>query len=137
MQNDPSVVQVYQNEVKRNIVRCASLSKDTPDKYKVNAAPLEGRDLVPGLPFILRDLLPIVAKNHHVIVTGASYNYRDMVMNFVCNLRRLGIYQSLVIAAFDEDMVLCYLLIKADDAFSTGLDFKWDYQSFIIRATST
>lgn len=25
-------------------------------------------------------------------------------MNFVCNLRRLGIYDQLVIAAFDEDM---------------------------------
>ena len=25
-------------------------------------------------------------------------------MNFVCNLRRLGVYDQLVIAAFDEDM---------------------------------
>jgi hypothetical protein len=33
-----------------------------------------------------------------------SYAYRDVVMNFVCNLRRLGIYDQLVIAAFDEDM---------------------------------
>lgn len=33
-----------------------------------------------------------------------SFSYRDIVMNFVCNLRRLGIYDQLVIAAFDEEM---------------------------------
>jgi hypothetical protein len=30
--------------------------------------------------------------------TGVSYNYRDMLMNFVCNLRRLKLFDSLVIA---------------------------------------
>jgi ABC-type nickel/cobalt efflux system permease component RcnA len=29
---------------------------------------------------------------------------RDMLMNFVCNLRRLKVAESLVIAAWDEDM---------------------------------
>lgn len=38
------------------------------------------------------------------ITSFNSYAYRDVVMNFVCNLRRLGIYDQLVIAAFDEDM---------------------------------
>jgi hypothetical protein len=44
-----------------------------------------------------------LCRNKHVILTGVSYNYRDILMNFVCNLRRLGIYDSLVIAAFDEE----------------------------------
>lgn len=38
------------------------------------------------------------------VVHHHSYAYRDVVMNFVCNLRRLGIYDQLVIAAFDEEM---------------------------------
>lgn len=35
---------------------------------------------------------------------ACSFAYRDVVMNFVCNLRRLGLYDQLIIAAFDEDM---------------------------------
>ncbi len=59
-----------------------------------------------GLPFTLDDVLKTVAKDQHVIVTGISFNYRFVLMNFVCNLRRLGIFQNLVIAAFDEEMYL-------------------------------
>ena len=39
-----------------------------------------------------------------MLLTGVSYNYRDILMNYVCNLRRLGIYDMLVIAAWDEEM---------------------------------
>lgn len=35
-----------------------------------------------------------VSRSNHVILTGVSFNYRDMLMNFVCNIRRLGIYDQ-------------------------------------------
>jgi hypothetical protein len=34
---------------------------------------------------------------------GVTHAYRDVLMNFVCNMRRLGIYDHLLIAAFDEE----------------------------------
>lgn len=46
----------------------------------------------------------LVARNNHVLVTGVSFNYRHILMSFVCNLRRLGIYDMLVVAAWDEEM---------------------------------
>ncbi len=56
-----------------------------------------------GLPFTMRDLLSLVTRSKTVIVTGVTYAYRDILMNFVCNLRRLGMYDQLIIAAFDEE----------------------------------
>lgn len=42
--------------------------------------------------------------NNPPSISSTSYSYRDIVMNFVCNMRRLGMYDELVVAAFDEDM---------------------------------
>lgn len=50
----------------------------------------------------LRELLPLVAKNNHVVLTGMNFGYRDMLMSFVCNLRRLGLHKGFIIGAFDE-----------------------------------
>eukprot|EP00043_Microstomoeca_roanoka_P014979 m.149237 g.149237 ORF g.149237 m.149237 type:complete len:754 (-) comp16155_c1_seq1:177-2438(-) len=103
-QNDPTVVNVFENDVRKNLVKCASVSVDKSDAYTIPVLTPQGREPAYGLPFTLKDLLPIVARNKHVILSGVSYIYRDVVMNFVCNLRRLGIYDQLILAAFDEEM---------------------------------
>ncbi|EDQ92757.1 uncharacterized protein MONBRDRAFT_4746 [Monosiga brevicollis MX1] len=103
-QNDPEIVEVFENDRKKNLVKCASISIDKREKFDIPVKTEEGHPPAYGLPFTLRDLLPVVARDNHVLVTGASYAYRDVVMNFVCQLRKLGIYDQLVIAAFDEDM---------------------------------
>lgn len=50
-----------------------------------------------------------VSHNHSVIVTGLNYGHRAMMMNWVCNMRMLGISNFLVIA-FDEMLYLFALL---------------------------
>eukprot|EP00053_Salpingoeca_punica_P009097 m.81418 g.81418 ORF g.81418 m.81418 type:complete len:764 (-) comp14876_c0_seq3:854-3145(-) len=102
-QNDPQVVSVFENDVRKNVVKCASVTVDRDDAYKIPVVTSENHPPVYGLPFTLKDLLPLVARNNHVILTGVSYAYRDVLMNFICNLRRLGIYDSLIVAAFDEE----------------------------------
>eukprot|EP00056_Hartaetosiga_gracilis_P003090 m.59689 g.59689 ORF g.59689 m.59689 type:complete len:737 (-) comp11328_c0_seq1:26-2236(-) len=99
-QTDPQIISVS----KRHIVKCGSVSVDQSNKYVIPSQALPGKEKQYGLPFTMEELLPVVARNNHVIVTGVSYIYRDVVMNFVCNLRRLGIYDSLILAAFDEEM---------------------------------
>eukprot|EP00055_Hartaetosiga_balthica_P011981 m.56418 g.56418 ORF g.56418 m.56418 type:complete len:724 (-) comp7798_c0_seq3:3104-5275(-) len=103
-QTDPQVVTVFENNVRRNIIKCGAVSVDQIDKYSIPTFTAPNKEPTFGLPFTMKDILPIVAKNNHVVVTGVSYIYRDVVMSFVCNLRRLGIYDSLILAAFDEEM---------------------------------
>jgi len=102
-QNDPAVVEVSQGHSTTKLIKCGSISSDH-NRYEIPVRTLPEQEPVHGLPFTLRDLLPIVSKDNHVLVTGMSFNYRDMLMNFVCNLRRLGIYDRLVIACWDIEM---------------------------------
>jgi hypothetical protein len=44
------------------------------------------------------------ARNNHVLLTGGTFAYHEIIMSFVCNLRRLGMYDELVIAAFDDEL---------------------------------
>ena len=68
--------------------------QDHPNNYKIQTLIPGGHAKVFGLPFTMEELLPIVAPDKKVIVTGVSFIYRDVLMNFVCNLRRLGIYNQ-------------------------------------------
>eukprot|EP00040_Diaphanoeca_grandis_P002741 m.22583 g.22583 ORF g.22583 m.22583 type:complete len:761 (+) comp13861_c0_seq1:146-2428(+) len=102
-QTDPQIIEVVQGSSSSKLIKCGAISSDN-NRYDIPVRTLPEQEPVYGLPFTLRDLLPIVAKDNHVLVTGISYNYRDMLMNFVCNLRRLGIYDHLVIAAWDVEM---------------------------------
>eukprot|EP00730_Choanoeca_flexa_P013016 TRINITY_DN4884_c0_g1_i1.p1 TRINITY_DN4884_c0_g1~~TRINITY_DN4884_c0_g1_i1.p1 ORF type:complete len:412 (+),score=79.74 TRINITY_DN4884_c0_g1_i1:3-1238(+) len=137
-QNDPQVVEVFQNDRKKNIVRCASVSIDPPGAWDIHVQPPAGHTPVLGLPFTLKDLLPMVSKNKHVLLTGASYAYRDVVMNFVCNLRRLGIYDQLIIAAFDAEMyrfgfrmgLPVFFYQSQDLSGLTSLDLEYGSQHF-------
>lgn len=134
-QTDP----VLMNDANGQIVRCGAIRNDDPRDFKIAAAPAD-KPLTPavfGLPFTLEQLLPIVARNNHVIVTGASYNYRDMLMNFVCNLRRLGAHSQLIIATWDTDMyeygfrlgLPVFLFRPAGGGFA-GQDMRYGSQTF-------
>lgn len=48
-------------------------------------------------------LLARISKGRLVVLTATTFNYRLMLMNFVCNLRSLGI-DNLLVGAFDEDL---------------------------------
>lgn len=49
------------------------------------------------------------SRNNSIIVTGLNYGHREMMMNWVCNLRMLGISNFLVIA-FDEMLYMFAIL---------------------------
>ncbi|ESQ28144.1 hypothetical protein EUTSA_v10018343mg [Eutrema salsugineum] len=54
-------------------------------------------------PFDLKSLLPLVAdKNRTVVLSIAGFSYKDMMMSWVCRLRRLGVPNFLV-CALDEE----------------------------------
>ncbi|ANM59745.1 Nucleotide-diphospho-sugar transferase family protein [Arabidopsis thaliana] len=62
-------------------------------------------ETVPPLkfPFDLESLLPLVAdKNRTVVLSVAGYSYKDMLMSWVCRLRRLKVPNFLVCALDDE-----------------------------------
>ena len=57
---------------------------------------------VPGLPHTLDQLLSQVADQRGLVVlTGTTMAYHTMLMNFVCNLRNVGV-DNLLVAAFDD-----------------------------------
>lgn len=44
-------------------------------------------------------------KEGFVLLTSVTYNYREYLLNFICNLERIGnSFQHMVIAALDDDM---------------------------------
>lgn len=54
--------------------------------------------------FTLKEILPFMADDRNLVVTvGVSGGYHDILMNFVCTLRRLGLRDPLVVA-MDEDL---------------------------------
>lgn len=69
-QNDPQVVNVFENDVRKNMVKCGSVSTDKTDAYTIPVHTPPGHEPRYGLPFTLKDLLPLVAKNNHVILSG-------------------------------------------------------------------
>jgi hypothetical protein len=83
-------------------VTCGSLSSTNLAEYTVTGRPSAAGRAVPGLPHTLEQLLPRVADAEKtVVLTGLLGNYLDMLMSFVCSLRKLGVANVLV-AAFDE-----------------------------------
>eukprot|EP00271_Cylindrocystis_brebissonii_P015889 TRINITY_DN3894_c0_g1_i1.p1 TRINITY_DN3894_c0_g1~~TRINITY_DN3894_c0_g1_i1.p1 ORF type:complete len:761 (-),score=55.48 TRINITY_DN3894_c0_g1_i1:693-2975(-) len=79
---------------------CGAESSDTDHPIDVAVTKRSMR----GLPHKLKHLLPKIAVKKIVVVTGCSFAYRHLLVNFLCTLRsRLGAYKVLV-AAFDEDM---------------------------------
>lgn len=38
-----------------------------------------------------------------VLLTGATFAYRHLLMNFICSAKRVGV-EAVLVAAFDEEM---------------------------------
>lgn len=78
-QTDPTVIQTMTSEGnKKGLLKCGAISKDDARAYDIVALPVKGQEPVFGLPFTLDTLLPVVARNNHVVLTGVSFNYRFM-----------------------------------------------------------
>jgi len=118
----------------KKVLACGAIVVENKTDYAISAYATGNQSY--GLPFTLEDLLPVVARNNTVLLTGGSFGYRDMMMNFVCNLRRLGIYDHLIIAAFDEQMYefgfrMGLPIFFNQQAPTAGLaDFEYGSQSF-------
>lgn len=55
------------------------------------------------LPFSLESLLSITAdKNKTVVLSVAGYNYKDMLMSWVCRLRKLSI-ENFIVCSLDQE----------------------------------
>lgn len=82
--------------------RCGSVSVDQPFEIETTQAP--GKEVVPGLPWTLDQLLPEVAdENKTVVLVAVTAGYKEMLLNFICRLREMGI-TNVLIAALEEDL---------------------------------
>ncbi|CAI5466719.1 unnamed protein product [Closterium sp. Yama58-4] len=91
------------------------------------AAPANDRaaaSLLKQTPVIpMEDVLPLVALREPggvkvVVLVAVTFGYAHMLMNFYCNLRRLGLGNRLVVAALDADLYRF--------AFSQGLPVYYE-----------
>uniref|UniRef100_A0A1J3GZ35 UDP-galactose:fucoside alpha-3-galactosyltransferase n=1 Tax=Noccaea caerulescens TaxID=107243 RepID=A0A1J3GZ35_NOCCA len=86
---------------REKISACISRSKSRSLKLEF----VQKDQAVPLLkfPFDLESLLPLVAdKNKTVILSISGFSYKDMLMSWVCRLRRLGVPNFLVCALDDK-----------------------------------
>ncbi|KAK4538776.1 hypothetical protein CDCA_CDCA20G4801 [Cyanidium caldarium] len=76
---------------------CGQVSTEQPGDYPIQ---LHGH-----LAHTLDALLPAVADatTRTVVMTAASYDYRYLLMNWVCNLRRVGV-RNVLVAAMDDNL---------------------------------
>lgn len=87
------------------VIQCGMVSKEAIEDYtmpfEVPASEKEPSTF--GMPLTLRSLADRVNVNNTVIVTALNYGYRDIMMNWACNLRHLNV-TNFVIAAFDREV---------------------------------
>lgn len=98
-QTDP-VTQEYSR-----VIQCGMVSKEAKYDYNIPISK-PGDEKEPssfGMPLTLPSVSERVAVNNTVIVTALNYGYRDIMMNWVCNLRHLNI-TNFIISAFDRDL---------------------------------
>jgi hypothetical protein len=99
-QTDPKL------NAKTNKFECSSVSYEKIEEYQI---PFEGIPSAVGLPHTVDTLLDSVARNNTVILTAASYAYVDMIMSFVCNLRKLKVHHFIIAALDKESYQYLYL----------------------------
>lgn len=97
-QTDPVMIE------NSRVIRCGVISQEDRQDY---AIPLQLRgDNEPvsfGLPLTLHSVVEKVVINNTIIVTGLNFGYREIMMNWICNLRHLNI-SNFVVAAFDAEL---------------------------------
>lgn len=87
------------------IIRCGMISVETKDNFVIPVLPPEGSSEAPafGLPLTMQSVIERVIINNTIILSALNYGYRGIMMNWVCNMRHLGI-TNFVIAALDADL---------------------------------
>ncbi|GJQ12037.1 hypothetical protein GpartN1_g3828.t1 [Galdieria partita] len=87
------------------VIQCGRISVETKESFEIPVLPKPNQPVIFGLPLLLEHLLERNAINNSVILVAMNYGYRSFLMNFVCNLRQLGLFPgNLIVAALDEDM---------------------------------
>lgn len=87
------------------VIRCGLISVETKDNFVIPVLPPEGSTEAPafGLPLTMKSVIEKVIVNNTIILSALNYGYRGIMMNWVCNMRHLGI-TNFVIAALDADL---------------------------------
>ncbi|KAA8495134.1 Beta-arabinofuranosyltransferase RAY1 [Porphyridium purpureum] len=87
------------------VIRCGMISVETKDDFTIPVLPPEGSSEPPpfGLPLTLESVLERQAQDNTIILTALNFGYRFIMMNWVCNMRHLNIY-NYVVAALDPDL---------------------------------
>lgn len=98
-QTDPSV------KDGSRVIRCGMLSTESKGSFSIPVVPPPSNTEPEsfGMPLTVKSITDSVAQNNTVILTALTFGYRSIMMNWVCNLRELGI-SNFVIAALDEDL---------------------------------
>ncbi|CAN8062256.1 unnamed protein product [Agarophyton chilense] len=87
------------------VIRCGMISVETKENFVIPVLVPEGSTEAPafGLPLTMKSVIEKVVVNNTVILSALNYGYRGIMMNWVCNMRHLGI-TNFVIAALDADL---------------------------------
>lgn len=87
------------------VIRCGMISVETKENFVIPVLPPAGSTEPPafGLPLTMQSVIERVIINNTVIISALNYGYRGIMMNWVCNMRHLGI-TNYVIAALDADL---------------------------------
>lgn len=87
------------------VIRCGMISVETKENFVIPVLPPEGSTEAPafGLPLTMKSAIEKVIINNTIILSALNYGYRGIMMNWVCNMRHLGI-TNFVIAALDADL---------------------------------
>lgn len=113
------------------VIRCGMISNEINEDYQI---PLPSKSLNVGepasfgMPLTLNSLVEKLVMNNTMIVTAMNFGYREVMMNWVCNLRHLNV-TNFLIAAFDTKLyeyayvrgLPVYLEIEAVDGSNTSL----------------
>lgn len=87
------------------VIRCGMISVETKENFVIPVLPPGGSTEAPafGLPLTMKSVIEKVVVNNTIILSALNYGYRGIMMNWVCNMRHLGI-TNYVIAALDADL---------------------------------
>jgi beta-arabinofuranosyltransferase len=87
------------------IIRCGLLSHETKESFSipVSSSAVEQEPIHFGMPLTMKSVAEKVVINNTLVVTALTFGYRTLAMNWVCNLRELGI-SNFIIAAFDVEL---------------------------------
>ena len=88
--------------LRKGVFTCGTTSVTNMSEYVISGHVNPSTDVQVGLPHTLEQLLKTVpGSTKTVVLTGLLGNYLHLLMNFVCQLRKLGV-RNLLVAAFDE-----------------------------------